>query len=77
MCVADKAPGIRSYYGVFIKSWEALKQRYYGCFPVHDQEFVKRSFNATYIALVPKKTGAREVRDCRPNSFIGKIYKVF
>ncbi|XP_055814706.1 uncharacterized protein LOC129884434 [Solanum dulcamara] len=38
----------------------------------------ERSFNATIIALIPKKKGARELRDFRITfSLIGSIYKLF
>ena len=37
----------------------------------------ERSLNATYVALIPKKSGVVELRDCRPISLIGGVYKVF
>lgn len=39
------------------------------------QEFEK-SLNATYVALITKKTWATELRDFRPISLISGIYKV-
>jgi len=42
----------------------------------HSQEMFEKSFNATYIALIPKKTGAKELRDFRPISLIGSFYKL-
>ena len=33
--------------------------------------------NATFITLIPKKKGAKELRDFRPISLIGSIYKLF
>lgn len=35
-----------------------------------------RSFNATYVALIPKHTRAKELRDFRPTSLIGSIYEL-
>ena len=32
--------------------------------------------NATFISLIPKKFDAMEVRDFRPISFIGGVYKI-
>jgi hypothetical protein len=32
--------------------------------------------NATLVSLIPKKTGAMEVKDFRPISLIGGIYKI-
>lgn len=42
----------------------------------HSNAFFKRSFNATYVALIPKKKGAKELRDFRPINLIGNIYKI-
>ncbi|WMV26179.1 hypothetical protein MTR67_019564 [Solanum verrucosum] len=36
----------------------------------------EKSYNATYIALIPKKTGAKELKDFRPISLIGSFYKL-
>lgn len=35
-----------------------------------------KSCNATFIALIPKKKGAIESRDCRPISLIDSVYKI-
>ena len=32
--------------------------------------------NATFISLIPKKSNAAEVRDFRPISLIGGVYKI-
>lgn len=32
---------------------------------------VEKSFNATYVVLIPKKNGAKELTDFRPISIIG------
>ncbi|WMV50523.1 hypothetical protein MTR67_043908 [Solanum verrucosum] len=54
----------------------ALRQRLVVSFtPVVSQWLVK-SYNATFIALIPKKKGAKELRDFRPISLIGSIYKL-
>jgi len=37
--------------------------------------FVK-SLNATFIALIPKRKGAVEVKDFRPISLLGSVYKI-
>ena len=34
----------------------------------------EKSFNAPYIVLIPKKKGAKELRDFRPISLIGNFY---
>lgn len=36
----------------------------------------EKSLNATYVALIPKKSGATELRDFRPISLISGVYKI-
>ncbi|KAG5600195.1 hypothetical protein H5410_031565 [Solanum commersonii] len=36
----------------------------------------EKSLNATFIALIPKKEGAEELRNLRPISLIGEVYKI-
>ena len=42
----------------------------------HSHNIFDKSFNATYIALIPKKNGAKELRDFRPISLIRSVYKL-
>jgi hypothetical protein len=42
----------------------------------HAQGKFEKSFNATFVSLIPKKAGAMEVRDYRPISLVGGIYKI-
>lgn len=35
-----------------------------------------RSMNATFIVLIPKKLGAIELKDFRPMSLVGSVYKI-
>lgn len=42
-----------------------------------DQEKFKKSFNSTLIALIPKKKGAKELKEFRPISLIDSMYKIF
>lgn len=79
MCAMDKAPGPDGYtMGFFIKCWVVVKhdimEAFYN-FPSHG--IFEKNFNATYIALIPKKAGAKELRDFRPISLIGSVYKLF
>lgn len=41
----------------------------------HEQEVFEKSFNATFIALIPKEKRANE-KDFRPISLIGRIQKL-
>ena len=36
----------------------------------------EKSLNATFISLIPKKSDAAEVKDFRPISLIGTVYKI-
>jgi len=36
----------------------------------------EKSLNATFIALIPKKNGASDIRDFRPISLLGSVYKI-
>ena len=41
----------------------------------HTGKFVA-SLNATFIGLIPKKANAEDIRDYRPISLVGCIYKL-
>lgn len=42
----------------------------------YNHEHFQRSLNASFIALVSKKNGAKDLRDFRPISLVGSFYKV-
>jgi hypothetical protein len=42
----------------------------------HKHETFKKSLNATFIALIPKKFGQLEVKDFRPISLVVSVYKI-
>lgn len=42
----------------------------------HNNCQVVKSFNASFIALVPKRKGAIELKDFRPISLTGSVYKI-
>nr|XP_009599592.1 uncharacterized protein LOC104095219 [Nicotiana tomentosiformis] len=42
----------------------------------HFNEYFEKSLNASYVALIPKKNEARELKDFRPISLIGSVYKI-
>lgn len=42
----------------------------------YDHQVFERSLNATYVALIPKRAGAVELRDFRPISLISGVYKM-
>ena len=42
----------------------------------HEHELFVKSLNATFVALIPKKIGQLEVKDFRPISLVGSVYKI-
>jgi len=61
----------------FQKCWDFLKTDIMDVFALfHARGKFEKSFNATFISLIPKKTGAMDVRDFRPISLVGRIYKI-
>jgi hypothetical protein len=74
----DKAPGPDGFSMAFFQDcWDVLKSDIMGVF--HDfhahSKFVK-SLNATFIALIPKISGATDLKDYRPISLVSGIYKI-
>jgi hypothetical protein len=46
------------------------------CQEFYEQGFFEKSLNATFICLIPKKPGAIELKDFRPISLVGSVYKI-
>lgn len=42
----------------------------------HQKEVFGKAFNATFIALIPKKARAGELKDFKPIILIGGVYKI-
>jgi len=77
-CDGDKAPGPDGYTLKFFKAcWEILKEDLMQTIHnFHQRGVFEKSFNATLVALIPKKPGAVELKDFRPISLIGGVYKI-
>ena len=43
----------------------------------HDQGKFIKSINASFIVLIPKKGGVEDLKDFRPISLVGSLYKLF
>jgi hypothetical protein len=74
----DKAPGPDGFSMAFFQEcWSVIKGDFTVVFAeFHERgEFVK-SINSTFIALIPKVHGAKEIKDFRPISLVGGIYKI-
>jgi hypothetical protein len=74
----DKAPGPdRFTLAFFQKCWDFLKTDIMDVFAkFHARGKFEKSLNATFVSLIRKKTGAMDVRDFRPISLVGGIYKI-
>jgi hypothetical protein len=68
----DKASGPdRFTLAFFQKCWDFLKTDIMDVFAeFHARGKFEKSLNATFVSLIPKKTGAMEVRDFRPISLV-------
>ena len=57
-------------------SWVFVKLEVMNFFKdLHEQGKFVRSINATFVVLVPKKGGAEDLKDYRPISLVGSLYK--
>ena len=74
----DKAPSPDGFSMAFFQScWYILKTEIMVVFHnFHTQTVFEKSFNASFLALIPKKVDAMEVKDFRPISLVGEIYKI-
>jgi hypothetical protein len=74
----DKAPGLDGFSMAFFqKCWEVLKVDIMAVFKeFHRRGKFEKSFNATFVSLIPKKARAVEIKDFRPISLVGGVYKI-
>ena len=76
--VGDKAPGPDGFSLVFFHHcWRVVERDVLAVFEefYHHSKFEK-SLNATFITLIPKKNDASNIRDFRPISLVGSLYKI-
>ena len=74
----DKAPGSDGFPLAFWSfSWDFIKPEVLGFFKeFHEQGRFVRSLNATFLVLVPKKQNVEDLKDLRPISLVGGLYKI-
>jgi hypothetical protein len=73
----DKAPGPDGFSMAFFhKCWEVVGDDIMDLFEFHTHCKFEKSLNATFIALIPKKKDALNIRDFRPISLVGSMYKL-
>ena len=74
----DKAPGPNGFsLSFFHHYWRVVERDVLAMFEefYHHSKFEK-SLNATFIALISKKNDASNIRDFRPISLVGSLYKL-
>ena len=74
----DKAPGPKVFSLAFWKSCSpTMGREVMQLFKeFHLQNSMTRSLNATFLVLLPKKGGARDMKDFRPINLLGSLYKL-
>jgi hypothetical protein len=74
----DKAPGPDGFSIAFFQvCWEVVKEDIMRIFrEFHAEGKFEASLNSTFISLIPKIPGALELKDFRPISLVGSLYKI-
>ena len=74
----DKAPGPDGFTMAFwLFCWDLVKVEIMGFFKeLHERGKFVKSLNATFLVLVPKKGGVEDLKDFRPISLVGSLYKL-
>lgn len=74
----DKAPSPDGFSMAFLQQcWEVIKEDIMQAFQFfHASMSFEKSFNASFLVLLPKKNGAGDLKDFRPISLIGSVYKL-
>ncbi|KAF3645754.1 putative COP9 signalosome complex subunit 4-like [Capsicum annuum] len=77
-CAGDKAPGPDGFsMAFFSQCWETINTDLVAALQnFHKEEIFEKSINASFVVLIPKKVGAMELKDFRPISLIGGVYKI-
>lgn len=73
LAYGDKAMGLDGFTLAFWQCyWEHVKSKAMGFFEeFYEARSFEKSSNATFLVLVPKKGGAKDLKDCRPISLVG------
>uniref|UniRef100_A0A2N9IY74 Reverse transcriptase domain-containing protein n=1 Tax=Fagus sylvatica TaxID=28930 RepID=A0A2N9IY74_FAGSY len=74
----DKAPGSDGFAMAFFQHcWKVVEKDVLEFFDeVYEHCKFEKSLNASFITLIPKKVNALNIRDFRPISLIGSVYKL-
>ena len=74
----DKAPGPNGFSLAFYHHcWRVVERDVLTVFEeFYQHSKFEKSLNTTFIALIPKKNGASNIRDFRPISLVRSVYKI-
>ena len=74
----DKALGPDGFTAAFWQfSWDIVKPDIMDLFEdFHERGRFGRSLNSTFLVLIPKKGGVEDLKDFRPISLVGSVYKL-
>ena len=74
----DKASGLDGFTMAFFQSyWSMVKTEIMNVFHAfHAHAVFEKSLNTTFLALIPKKVDAEDVKDFRPINLVGGLYKI-
>ena len=74
----DKSPTLDGFSMAFSQScWSILKSDIMDVLHnFHEQVVFERSLNVSFLALIPKKSDAMEVKDFHPINLVGGMYKI-
>ena len=77
-CNGDKVPGPDGFSLAFFQNcWSIVHNDILAvCQEFHEHCQFERSLNTTFVSLIPKKHGADELKDFRPISLVGGMYKI-
>ena len=74
----DKVPGPDGFTMAFFQScWAVVKRDVMVVFAeFHQRQQLMKSLNVTFVSLVLKKEEVVEIKDFRPISLVGRVYKI-
>ncbi|GJZ39965.1 RNA-directed DNA polymerase, eukaryota, partial [Tanacetum coccineum] len=77
-CGTDKSPGPDGFsFGFYRRFWYLIENDVYDAVKYFfTYGVIPKGCNSSFIALIPKSPGANTVKDFRPISLIGSVYKI-
>ena len=74
----DRASGSDDFVVVFWQfNWDIVKEDVIDFFKdFHQQGRFVKSLNSTFLVLIPKKEGSKDIKDFKPISLVGSLYKL-